>query len=91
MLGTVTVGLFYRQLVSRVRATAGQDSPASGAASDWLSQAHVRILRGQHGARRASGFYVRVLEEGEVGAGDIIELVREDAEGMSVRAVCHLY
>ncbi len=37
------------------------------------------------------GFYFRVLEEGEVGAGDIIELVRKDPEGMSVRAVCHLY
>ncbi len=44
MLGTVTVGLFYRQLVSWVRTTAGQESPGSGAASDWLSQAPVRIL-----------------------------------------------
>ncbi len=44
MLGTVPVGLFYRQLVSRVRTTAGQDSPGSGAASDWLSKAHVRML-----------------------------------------------
>ena len=26
MVGTVTVGLFYRQLVSRVRTTAGQDA-----------------------------------------------------------------
>ena len=43
MLGTVIVGLFYRQLVSRVRTTAGQESPGSGAASDWLSQAHVRM------------------------------------------------
>ena len=30
MLGTVTVGLFYRQLVSRVPTTAGQDSPGRG-------------------------------------------------------------
>ncbi len=37
------------------------------------------------------GFYLRVLEEGEVGAGDIIELVRKDPEEMSVRAVCRLY
>ena len=37
------------------------------------------------------GFYLRVLEEGEVGAGDIIELVKKDPEEMSVRAVCHLY
>ncbi len=45
MLGTVTVGLFDRQLVSRVSTTAGQDSPRGrGAASGWLSQAHVRVL-----------------------------------------------
>ena len=30
MLGTVTVGLFYRQLVSRVRTTAGQESRGRG-------------------------------------------------------------
>ncbi|MGC1955524.1 MAG: MOSC domain-containing protein, partial [Gammaproteobacteria bacterium] len=33
------------------------------------------------------GFYFRVLEEGEVGAGDVIELVGRDHNGMSVRAV----
>ncbi len=44
MLRRVTVGLFYRQLVYRVRTTAGQDSPGSGAASERLSEAHVRIL-----------------------------------------------
>ncbi len=37
------------------------------------------------------GFYFRVLEEGDVGAGDVIELVRMDPEGLSVRAVNHLY
>ena len=37
------------------------------------------------------GFYLRVLEQGEVGAGDRIELVQKDPEGMSVRKVCHLY
>jgi len=36
------------------------------------------------------GFYFRVLEEGEVGAGDDILLVREGPEGMTVRDVCHL-
>ena len=45
MLGTVTAGPFYRQLVSRVSTTAGQDSPGSGAASDWLSQAHADAQR----------------------------------------------
>ena len=30
MLGTVPVGLFYRQLLSRVRTTAGQDSRGRG-------------------------------------------------------------
>ena len=37
------------------------------------------------------GFYFRVRREGEVGAGDVIELVEKDPEEMSVRAVCHLY
>ena len=37
------------------------------------------------------GFYFRVLEEGEVGAGESIELVEEDPEAMSVRKICHLY
>jgi MOSC domain-containing protein YiiM len=37
------------------------------------------------------GFYLRVLEEGDVGAGDQIQPVRRDPEEMSVRAICHLY
>lgn len=37
------------------------------------------------------GFYLRVLEEGEVGSGDEIELVSEDPERMTVRDICHLY
>ena len=37
------------------------------------------------------GFYLRVLEQGEVGAGDSIEVVKKDPEAMSVRKVCHLY
>ena len=36
------------------------------------------------------GFYLRVLEEGLVGAGDQIELVEEDKAGMSVRQVVNL-
>jgi ferredoxin-NADP reductase/MOSC domain-containing protein YiiM/predicted pyridoxine 5'-phosphate oxidase superfamily flavin-nucleotide-binding protein len=36
------------------------------------------------------GFYFRVLEEGEVGAGDVIELVGRDPNAMSVRAVSDL-
>lgn len=36
------------------------------------------------------GFYVRVLHEGEVGAGDVIEPVGSDPERMTVREVCHL-
>jgi len=33
-----------------------------------------------------TGFYVRVLEEGEVGAGDAVERVERDRHGFSVRA-----
>ncbi len=36
------------------------------------------------------GFYLRVLEEGEVGAGDVFDRVRTDPEGMSVREMCRL-
>ncbi|MGH7564278.1 MAG: 3-alpha domain-containing protein, partial [Gemmatimonadota bacterium] len=34
-----------------------------------------------------TGFYLRVLEEGEVGAGDEIELVRADPAGLTVAEV----
>jgi MOSC domain-containing protein YiiM len=37
-----------------------------------------------------SGFYLRVLEEGEVGAGDALERVRVGPEQMSVQAVSRL-
>jgi MOSC domain-containing protein YiiM len=36
------------------------------------------------------GFYFRVLEEGEVGAGDTIELVRRDPRAMTVREINEL-
>jgi ferredoxin-NADP reductase/MOSC domain-containing protein YiiM len=36
------------------------------------------------------GFYFRVLEEGEVGAGDTIERVKTDPEQVSVRQIAHL-
>ena len=36
------------------------------------------------------GFYFRVLEEGEVGAGDAIQLVRRDPQAMTVRQVNEL-
>lgn len=36
------------------------------------------------------GFYLRVLEEGEVGAGDLFEIVESDPEQVSVREMSHL-
>jgi MOSC domain-containing protein YiiM len=36
------------------------------------------------------GFYLRVLEEGGVGAGDTFERVRTDPERVTVREACHL-
>jgi MOSC domain-containing protein YiiM len=36
------------------------------------------------------GFYLRVLEEGEVGAGDVVAGVKTDPERMTVQEVCHL-
>jgi len=38
-------------------------------------------------AHRRPGFYLRVLEEGDVGAGDAIEVVHHDADAMSVAAI----
>ena len=37
------------------------------------------------------GFYLRVLEEGTVGAGDSFQLLAEDPEGMTVKQICRLY
>ena len=37
------------------------------------------------------GFYFRVLQEGDVGAGDELEFVESDPEQMTVRDICHLY
>jgi len=36
------------------------------------------------------GFYLRVLEVGEFGPGDVLDHVRTDPERMTVREVCHL-
>ena len=36
------------------------------------------------------GFYLRVLEEGEVGVGDGLDRVRTDPERITVREMCHL-
>ena len=36
------------------------------------------------------GFYLRVLKEGEVGAGDRIDLVQTDPIGMTVQKISHL-
>jgi MOSC domain-containing protein YiiM len=38
-----------------------------------------------------SGFYFRVVEEGEVGAGDAIEVVARDPHGVSVADIMHLH
>lgn len=38
-----------------------------------------------------SGFYLRVIEEGEIGAGDAIERVSEDPEGVSVQYIYNLF
>jgi|SRR5215210_4522697 len=41
-------------------------------------------------ASRRVGFYLSVLEEGEVGAGDVLDRVRTDSERMTVREMCQL-
>ena len=37
------------------------------------------------------GFYVRVLEEGQIAAGDAIERLERDESSLSVREVCRLF
>src|SRR4029450_11040560 len=38
-----------------------------------------------------SGFYLKVVQEGEVGAGDAIELMRRDGHAVTVAEVANLY
>jgi MOSC domain-containing protein YiiM len=38
-----------------------------------------------------SGFYFAVLKEGEVTAGDMIELLKQDEQGITVAEVVNLY
>jgi len=38
-----------------------------------------------------SGFYLSVIEEGEVGAGDVIELVSKDENNITVTDITQLY
>ena len=42
-------------------------------------------------ASRRSGFYFRVLQEGEVGAGDTLELVSRDDNNITVADITQLY
>ena len=41
-------------------------------------------------ASKRTGFYLSVLEEGDVGAGDAIERISADPEGITVREIVHL-
>jgi MOSC domain-containing protein YiiM len=42
-------------------------------------------------ASRRTGFYFRVLQEGEVGAGDTLELVSRDKTNITVADITQLY
>jgi MOSC domain-containing protein YiiM len=42
-------------------------------------------------AMSMTGFYLKVLREGEVGAGDVIELMSGDAHAVSVADIAKLY
>ena len=39
---------------------------------------------------RRTGFYLAVVEEGEIGEGDHLELIHEDVKGISVADLLHL-
>jgi MOSC domain-containing protein YiiM len=41
-------------------------------------------------ASARTGYYLRVIEEGEISAGDIVERIGRDAEPVSVREVSHV-
>lgn len=47
------------------------------------------IIKRFHQSRR-TGFYLRVLEEGEVGAGDVFESIKRDEGGVSVADINRL-
>ena len=38
-----------------------------------------------------SGYYLKVMQEGEVGAGDVIELIRRDGHAVTVADVANIY
>ncbi len=42
-------------------------------------------------ASRRTGFYLAVLKEGEVGAGDAIQRISQDPNGVTVADITHLY
>ena len=42
-------------------------------------------------ASRRTGFYFAVLREGMVGAGDVVELIGRDSEGVSVADITRVY
>lgn len=42
-------------------------------------------------ASHRTGFYFRVLQEGEVGAGDTLELVSRDDNNITVADITQLY
>ena len=48
------------------------------------------VARTRPGGTCRVGFYFRVPQEGEVGAGDGLELVESEREKMTVRDICHL-
>lgn len=42
-------------------------------------------------ASRRTGFYFAVLKEGDIGAGDAIRRISQDAQGVTVADITHLY
>jgi MOSC domain-containing protein YiiM len=55
-----------------------------------IKMGDARFVKQFMNAQR-TGFYLRVLQEGEVRAGDGIEIVARGATGLSVQAVNHLH
>ncbi|HEX8163412.1 MAG TPA: MOSC domain-containing protein [Pyrinomonadaceae bacterium] len=83
---TVNVGDEFRVGSARVVAT----QPRQPCFKLGLRFGRADMVRLFHESRR-SGFYLAVLEEGEVGAGDAFELVRRDEHNVAVADLYGLF
>jgi MOSC domain-containing protein YiiM len=79
----------YRRRVSDGRGACPSERGARPVRQACAQNGHASVPKRFLASERV-GFYLRVLEEGEVGAGDSIEWVKTDPEQMTVQEFLHL-